>query len=111
MHKEELTLLGEAFLLGFAVSREGFNGECGFDHCAPSELKAGDGYSLAEFRQKMTAMPEFQKLQEAAVALLAPAFIAQIESKDLRSVVTEVSAASGSDGQESRRPARPPRSL
>lgn len=30
--------LTRAFLFGFAVSREGFNGECAFKHLAPDDL-------------------------------------------------------------------------
>jgi hypothetical protein len=31
-------LLKAAFLAGFGVSREGFNGECAYDHLAPGYL-------------------------------------------------------------------------
>ncbi len=31
--------LERAFLLGFMATREGFNGECAFDHCAPRQLR------------------------------------------------------------------------
>lgn len=37
-------LLQRAFMEGFAVSREGFNGECAFDHLAP------DGLSIEQLR-------------------------------------------------------------
>lgn len=32
--------LRRAFILGFMVSREGFNGECCFDHCSPNGVEA-----------------------------------------------------------------------
>lgn len=35
---QEEKKLWRAFLCGFCVSRDGFNGECAFDHLAPDKL-------------------------------------------------------------------------
>ncbi|MES2070849.1 MAG: hypothetical protein V4488_10910 [Pseudomonadota bacterium] len=63
------TLLKEAFLLGFMVSREGFNGELFNDELAPSGVHP-DGGEISEFRQLAASMPEFTRLQHAAIRLL-----------------------------------------
>lgn len=40
-------LLRRAFILGHLATREGFNGECGYDHCAPDRvLEALDRFEL-----------------------------------------------------------------
>ncbi|HTD05094.1 hypothetical protein [Undibacterium sp.] len=70
--KEEIlkeALLREAFMLGFMVSREGFNGELLHDELAPSGVHP-DGGEIREFRQLAATMPEFRRLQQAAVRLL-----------------------------------------
>jgi len=62
-------VLREAFMLGFMVSREGFNGELFNDELAPSGVHP-DGGEIKEFRRLAASMPEFNRLQRAAVRLL-----------------------------------------
>ncbi|MES2103661.1 MAG: hypothetical protein V4634_06545 [Pseudomonadota bacterium] len=62
-------LLREAFMLGFMVSREGFNGELFNEELAPSGVHP-DGGEIKEFQQLAESMPEFKRLQQAAVRLL-----------------------------------------
>ena len=38
--KEVRELVEQAFIMGFSVSCEGFNGECQYDHLAPKKLEA-----------------------------------------------------------------------
>jgi hypothetical protein len=38
--QEVRELVEKAFFIGFSVSREGFNGECTYDHLAPRELES-----------------------------------------------------------------------
>ena len=64
-------IIREAFLLGFTVSREGYNGDCAFGHLAPSRLKPEGGESFDGFRDRTRSKVEFLKLQEEAVALMA----------------------------------------
>jgi hypothetical protein len=45
MTPEEAAAFRAGFRAGFSVSREGFNGECAFDHLAPSEEYHGRGAS------------------------------------------------------------------
>jgi len=64
MTEKEKQLFTEAFTLGFMMSREGFNGECAFEHCAEG-LKAHDE-SEQRFREHMAANKAFQAgLEEA----------------------------------------------
>jgi len=64
--------IAEAFLLGFMVSREGFNGDCGYEHCAPSEV-APYHTEEAEFRQWAYQSPAFTALRAKALKRLADA--------------------------------------
>lgn len=61
-------LFREAFFLGFAVTREGFNAECPYEHLAPAKLVSPKGThrwaSTEELRDKMEAMPEFIALRD-----------------------------------------------
>ena len=66
---EKESLLMEAFMLGFMVSREGFNGELFNEELAPSGVHP-DGGEIKEFRQLAATMPEFIRLQQASVRLL-----------------------------------------
>ncbi|GGC90689.1 hypothetical protein GCM10011396_42420 [Undibacterium terreum] len=59
----------EAFMLGFMVSREGFNGELFNEELAPSGVHP-DGGEISEFRQLAASMPEFVRLQQAGIRLL-----------------------------------------
>ncbi|MFZ6644507.1 hypothetical protein ACO0LO_02220 [Undibacterium sp. TJN25] len=71
MTQEDLkeALITEAFMLGFMVSREGFNGELFNDDLAPSGVHP-DGGEIREFRELAASMPEFTRLQKAAIRLL-----------------------------------------
>lgn len=51
----------EAFLLGFMATQEGFNGECAFDNCAPSQL-----VNDKEFHTEVREIPEFKELLKEA---------------------------------------------
>ena len=64
------TKIEEAFLLGFMASREGFNGECAYEHCSPIDLKP-DHETEDEFRVGMNASEMFIKLRAEAVKRLA----------------------------------------
>lgn len=65
---EKQKLIEEAFLLGFMVSREGFNAECSYPHCA-NGLKP-HVESEADFRTSMELNDAFVDLRAAAVARL-----------------------------------------
>lgn len=57
----------KAFMLGFMVSREGFNMECNFDHLAPMELDPSRDYqceliSIEEFLQESQNDDHLQRL-------------------------------------------------
>lgn len=56
-----------AFTLGFMVSREGFNGECDYSHCAPGGLQADCGYGINEFIGYIGGNDTFIELRRQAV--------------------------------------------
>lgn len=58
--------LRDAFLLGFSISREGFNAERSFDHLAPSEIE-GLHEPLSDFSAHIRCEDTFLKLREGAV--------------------------------------------
>ena len=60
------SVIREAFILGFLVSREGFNGECTYGHCAPRNTEPYH----EESREFALGTPEFMKLVEEAVVRL-----------------------------------------
>jgi hypothetical protein len=61
-----------AFTLGFLSSREGFNGECAYDHCAPNKIDDHDLWTdLPEAEHVMERMPEFRRLRLQAGAKLS----------------------------------------
>lgn len=62
-------IIKEAFFLGFMISREGFNGECAFEHKVPQELKA-DGCTEEKLRQYIEEMEDFKHLRKLAVERL-----------------------------------------
>lgn len=62
-------VIRKAFLLGFKVSREGFNGECEYGHLAPKTLGNDDERGSNDPYYG----PELMKLQELAVRQLTPA--------------------------------------
>ena len=64
--KEIQELIADAFLLGFMVSREGFNGEVAVECHGPDALKPHDG-KIADFEQSMRGNERFKKLQAEAV--------------------------------------------
>lgn len=64
-------LIEEAFLLGFMVSREGFNGECAYEHCADDALQTDAGQTEAEWRDLMAGNEAFKRLRALAVKRLA----------------------------------------
>lgn len=67
---ERQHLIEEAFLLGFMASREGFNAECTFEHCADATLKPEWGTTEAEWRDGMAGNEAFQSLRAEAVKRL-----------------------------------------
>jgi len=58
--------LAEAFLLGFMCSREGFNGDCAYEHCAPTKVSPYDG-DEAQFKAWTDTSPAFVALREEAL--------------------------------------------
>lgn len=67
-------LIREAFLLGFMVSREGFNAECPYDHLAPTDVEphhGGTALSERAYREMMDDCPGFESLLCEAVGRLA----------------------------------------
>lgn len=65
---EKRRLITEAFSLGFMCSREGFNGECAYEHCC-------DGLQPhwqieEEFQQDMVKNEAFQQCLEKALERL-----------------------------------------
>lgn len=60
----------EAFMLGFMISREGFNAECTFDHCADTELKPSNPTTEKNYRQYMEESPAFCELRAAMLRRL-----------------------------------------
>jgi hypothetical protein len=67
---EKQKLVAEAFLLGFMCSREGFNGECAFQHCADG-LRPEHPTTESEFREMMVANVAFKELEDEAIQRLA----------------------------------------
>lgn len=65
MSQHTKRLIEEAFLLGFMLSREGFNGEYVFDHCCDG-LKPYDD----SFRAKVEASKAFCEARCRAVSIL-----------------------------------------
>ena len=65
-------LFNLAFALGFMVSREGYNGECAFDHLAPHELETYYGGlrenadAISSYVEIAQSWDEFTKLQQEA---------------------------------------------
>lgn len=55
------------------VSREGFNGECAYDHLAPSDLTQADYGTIPEpeLRARLAAMPVWQALMTQAMKRLS----------------------------------------
>jgi hypothetical protein len=45
---EEFLVFLAAFRVGFSASREGFNGECGYVHLAPTEAEYAQDVSVIE---------------------------------------------------------------
>lgn len=66
-------LLQKAFALGFMISREGFNGECEFEWCAPSELEPHSCYreTTEDFIAEMENNEAFVALREKAMKYLS----------------------------------------
>ncbi len=64
-------LAREAFMLGFMVSREGFNAECDYEHCAPDTLRP-EHSGEADFRVHIESNEVFVRLCEMAVKRLLP---------------------------------------
>jgi hypothetical protein len=65
-----ISLLAKAFTLGFMVSREGFNGECAFEHCAPNTVEA-HYETVDEFMDAIEKNEAFTSLRESAVSGIA----------------------------------------
>ena len=56
------------FDLGFMISREGFNGECDYEHCAPSKLEPSIGCNgIHEFIAYMEENKTYCELREEAI--------------------------------------------
>jgi hypothetical protein len=62
--------LRTAFLLGFMVSREGYNGECAFGH-APRGLEATGIYGIQYRLDEFAEYPELSSLADQAMAWIA----------------------------------------
>ena len=60
-------LFNRAFMLGFMVSREGFNGECDYEHCAPSRVEASYE-SVQEFAVRIEHNDMYRQLRAEAMA-------------------------------------------
>ena len=60
-------LFNRAFMLGFMVSREGFNGECDYEHCAPSRVEAYHE-SIQEFAVRIEHNDMYRQLREEAIS-------------------------------------------
>ena len=57
-----------AFALGFIISREGFNGECGYEVCAPSRLESDHGdETIEEFIADIEKNPIYRTLRDWAI--------------------------------------------
>jgi len=67
--KQKRALIEEAFLLGFMVTREGYNGECMFENCAARGLNPELG-SETEFREIANSSESFKALREEALKRL-----------------------------------------
>jgi len=58
-------LITTAFALGFMVSREGFNGECDYEHCSPTKLEPhGLDDSIEEYIKYIITNPAFDTLRK-----------------------------------------------
>ena len=57
----------DAFMLGFMCSREGFNGECDFEHCAPLKLESYYRDGIEAFRHYIQNDETYLKLRDEAV--------------------------------------------
>jgi hypothetical protein len=66
---DQACIIKEAFLLGFMASREGFNAESFYSHCAPLELEPFHE-TIEEMRSKTNLSKAFNKLQSQAIELL-----------------------------------------
>ena len=62
--------LREAFLLGFMISRQGFNAEYVGQHDAPTKLHPDDGDTIENFREQMAETEIFCDLQNMAIGRL-----------------------------------------
>jgi hypothetical protein len=64
-------LLREAFLLGLRCARDGFNGECLYDHLAPSDPFDGHGaYDEENWAALVAESSEIEAMWEFAKARL-----------------------------------------
>jgi hypothetical protein len=69
--KYDNQLLEKAFALGFMITREGFNGECGYETCAPSRLEADHGdETIEEFIADIEKNHVYRSLRDAAIEYL-----------------------------------------
>ena len=66
---DKTKLVEEAFLLGFMCSREGWNGECDFDHRSDGRLQPC-GESEESFRLATETNDVFKELRAQAVKRL-----------------------------------------
>jgi len=65
--------LMQAFILGFSISREGFNGECAYEHLAPrsiNDMPRASHDSLSELIQETITNAEFIRLMNEALAYM-----------------------------------------
>lgn len=65
-NEKDIEIFSLAFKLGFMVSREGFNGECVFDHLAPDDVEPDDG-RIEYFLNYIGKSEEFGKLEKQAI--------------------------------------------
>ena len=61
-------LFDMAFALGFMITREGFNGECPYEHIAPSKLRPDNYKELTtlEWVRQIEKNTEYKRLREEA---------------------------------------------
>tara|TARA_R110000772_G_scaffold246261_1_gene359923 strand:+ start:529 stop:753 length:225 start_codon:yes stop_codon:yes gene_type:complete len=62
---EKTDTFAQAFALGFMVSREGFNGDCTFDHCGPMAVEAYCK-TIEEYMVSIEESERFRELRDAA---------------------------------------------
>jgi hypothetical protein len=69
MNREQFDVV---FALGFMITREGFNGECPYEHLSPSRLRPDDHeeYTILEWMKVMEDNREFKRLREEAFLFL-----------------------------------------